>query len=429
MISRLIAAVILLSAAPGLCQEETAPAISGYVTRVASPTDFDVNGKHILLSPKIKLQRIEKVGSDKDLLTTNTYDLKPYLGEPLDIYGEMNAKTHTLAANRIVVPPRQSRTVTGFGIIDAVLPLPASAAPSTDLLIRADGYPILISAKTKTSFDKPLSSASDIGVNVWIAFRGVQRPEGVIVADAAGFRKNTISRSEDRLREKLEYDPAAVDPNAHQDPILKAAVGVNPKDIPPYKDDAMQARVSTIGAKLVPKYQFDFPYTEETRIDFRFQVIDSTEWRDAVSLPNGIILVPHQVVERMQNDSQLAAVLADNIACALEKQQVAALPLRRTALGTEAAQIAALAVPGLGLIAAPTELALMGVAIKDERLREEQSGRVSLTLLHDAGYDIRQAPLAWWLLAPRKPKDIADIPLPRRAGYLYQFLGETWPPN
>jgi hypothetical protein len=59
----------------------------------------------------------------------------------------------------------------------------------------------------------------------------------------------------------------------------------------------------------------------------------------------------------------------------------------------------------------------------------KQSGCVSLSLLHDAGYDVQQAPLAWWLLAPKKPKDITDVPLPRRAEYLYRIIGETWPPN
>ena len=56
----------------------------------------------------------------------------------------------------------------------------------------------------------------------------------------------------------------------------------------------------------------------------------------------------------------------------------------------------------------------------------EQSARVSLGLLHDAKYDIYEAPIAWWILASRKPKDLADIAMPERARYLYQMLGTTW---
>jgi hypothetical protein len=58
----------------------------------------------------------------------------------------------------------------------------------------------------------------------------------------------------------------------------------------------------------------------------------------------------------------------------------------------------------------------------------QQSGRVGLCFLHDAGYDIAQAPLAWWLLAPRKPASIDRIMMPPRAATLYIALGTTWHP-
>jgi len=422
----LLGFLLLAASTAAHAQDKGAPALAGYATRIGSPTDFDVNGIQILLGPNTKFQTTSKVGSKVEFSPATVDDLALYLGEPIDIYGEAPRKTHTVAATRIVLSPREPHPVNGEAIIDAVLPLPAGASP-TDRLVRADGYPILLTAKTVLVFDKPLTTAADIHVNVWILFHGSQRPDGIVVADDASFGKNLITHGEDMLRESNEYDPAAVASDKKQSALSKGFRGIDPKQIPPYKDEAMQARVSAIGAKLVPKYQFDFPYTEETRIDFRFQVIDSTRWRDAVTLPNGIILVPRQVVERMQNDSQLATVLADNIACALEKQ-----PLRGNAQGKEltAANLAgdagSLLVPGLGIA---TSIATYAVAKRIIRLSEEQSGRVSLSLLHDAGYDLDQAPIAWWLLAPKKPEDIKDITLPYRAAYLYQFRGQTWPPN
>jgi hypothetical protein len=80
-------------------------------------------------------------------------------------------------------------------------------------------------------------------------------------------------------------------------------------------------------------------------------------------------------------------------------------------------------VPGLGLA---TSLATGGVAKHIQTVSLRQSGRVSLCLLHDAGYDITQAPLAWWLLGPRTPKSIDKIPMPPRAATLYMALGTTW---
>lgn len=179
----------------------------------------------------------------------------------------------------------------------------------------------------------------------------------------------------------------------------------------------MQARVDAIGAALVPRYQRVLPDTDETKISFRFQVVDLKKMHDALAFPNGIILIPHQVVERLQNDSQLATVLADNIATVLEKQELRNEPAARKIAATS---WAALVVPGLGFA---------GHAMYKDFLRhmEEESGRVSLFLLHDAGYDIYQAPMAWWLLA--SSKDIANTPLPGRARYIYKTLGEAWRAN
>ena len=126
----------------------------------------------------------------------------------------------------------------------------------------------------------------------------------------------------------------------------------------------------------------------------------------------------------MQNDSQLATVLADNIATALEKQDLHAQPPNRTMAATNiAGAVGGIFVPGLGLA---TQAATGGAAYKLAVLREDQSGRVSLGLLHDAGFDIQEAPLAWWILASRKGKDLPDTNVPRRATYLFKMLGTTW---
>jgi hypothetical protein len=46
--------------------------------------------------------------------------------------------------------------------------------------------------------------------------------------------------------------------------------------------------------------------------------------------------------------------------------------------------------------------------------------------LQDAQYDLSQAPLAWWLLASGKPKDLTNLTIPEHARYLYEVLGATW---
>jgi len=394
--------------------------LDGFVTRVTSPLDFEVNGVKVLLSKATEAHL--QTGNTKSYIATS--DIRPYVGEAAQIFGRLHKKAHTVDATDIRLRQAEPHEVSGSGIVDSILPSPGDAHAPDDHLVRADGYSVLVSAKTTVVFTPSLSADTAFRANVWITFHGTQRPDGVVVAAKAAFSENVISGGEDKLRASREYDPAAVDPAAKQSGLSKAFLGVNPKLIPPYKDDAMQARISMIGARLVPQYQRDLPDSDQTKINFRFQLIDTTRWRDALALPNGIILVPRQVVQRMQNDSQLATVLADNIVCVLEKQYLHMLP---SAHKMTAAQVAGSAggifVPGLGIAT------LGGNMVVSSRLLhafEQQSGRVSLGLLRDAGYDIYEAPRAWWLLAPVTPTDTANTPLPRRAAYLYQMLGENW---
>lgn len=186
----------------------------------------------------------------------------------------------------------------------------------------------------------------------------------------------------------------------------------------------MQARVDRIGARLIPEYQRNLRNGDLSKISFRFQLIDNSKFQDALTLPNGIILVPRQIVERLPEDAQLAAVLADNIACALEKQTYRLMPAYTAMSGAQiASDIGGFFVPGLGLATGIANYA-SAKSIRTNLL--EQSGRVSLGLLHDAGYDIQQAPVAWWTLATKPSKMLSETAPPPRALNLYRTIGVVW---
>jgi hypothetical protein len=411
----LIPALILLAALPSLAQEADVPVLAGYVTRVDS-ANFDVNGTHVLLTDKTRILSRAAHSHSKILPS----EFKPYLGQHLKILGNHDRKPHAITAARIELEAPQNARIAGSAIVDAVLDPPTAG----DHLLRADGYRVLIPAAVLPTFAPPLDPASAFHTNVWITFSGKRRPDGVVLADKVGFRPNSISNDEDKLRSRTEHDPAAVDPGAKQSGLSRAFRGTDPTRIPPYKDADMQARIDSIGARLVPQYQRELASGDDTRIDFRFQLVDQPKWHDAQTWPNGIILVPRQVVERLQDDSQLAAVLAENVACALEKQSYRFLPTSHTITAASVAgALGGAFVPGLGLAST-----LGGEATREKILRHlmEQDARVSLFLMHDAGFDITQAPLAWWLLADEKSDGLENTPLPPRAEYLYKTLGEAW---
>jgi hypothetical protein len=110
------------------------------------------------------------------------------------------------------------------------------------------------------------------------------------------------------------------------------------------------------------------------------------------------------------------------MACVLEKQAYKLQPTRHKMSATQAAgDVAGFFVPGLALA---TMAANSSVAHDLRAQLQRQSSRVALFLLQDAGFDISQAPLAWWRLA--SSHEITDTRMPPHAGYVYKALGETW---
>jgi predicted Zn-dependent protease len=167
----------------------------------------------------------------------------------------------------------------------------------------------------------------------------------------------------------------------------------------------MQNRLNTIGQKLIPAYQLHLAAADPSKINFRFQLTDGKRWPAILTLPSGIILVPHEVVERMENDSQLAEILADAIACVLEKQTYR---LRIASGVISAGSVASWAqflsvVPVVGLAGTAAGIGSGTGQFVLIRKEERQSGRVSLGLLHDAGYDVSQAPVLVAAQFPQAP--------------------------
>ncbi len=153
--------------------------------------------------------------------------------------------------------------------------------------------------------------------------------------------------------------------------------------------------------------------------------------RYPIALTSGIILIPFASIERLPQDTddQLTAVLADAIAVILEKQKFLNKDKHAT-LTTASLVSSAVGLTPIGLLALPLSLSgqlASGAADTHLYTREiQQSGRVSLWLLHDAGYDLTQAPLAWWQLSSIKQKPLAQIALPPRTLNLYDQLATTW---
>ena len=426
MRSRLLLSFLLITA-PGLCQVVTSdagPTLKGYVTRFVSPTDFDVNARRII-TDKNTTVLVEQSGSGvNELAGSNLASNKLRLGVALEVYGKPDKKTHAINAWEIRIRQRKPE-VSGLAVIEAVLPASGERS-SSDKLLRADGYVIRITPETKTKFTAPLTSLADLQANVVMQYEGSQQVDGPVLAKNITLYKNAISDGMKKKRQDWDYDPHVVPSDSHQSGLSKQFRGIDASMFPLHRDAAVQERLNTIGGKLIPAYQRNLPVDDDTRINFRFYLVDAPKMRDTFALPSGIILVPYQVVERVQNDSQLAAVLADKIAALMEQQPIP-LPATNSQLAlTYGAMAIADTVPFASLPYDAVTIPMWISGKNQFHRNQEQRERVTLSLLHEAGFDLTEAPKAWWLLSSKQTKDLAETTPPETSLYMYEQLGTVW---
>lgn len=390
----------------------------GYVTDPGTPQSFRVNDEHVICNPKQTEHALLKDGKGGH---TTIECPQRSLGEQVTLYGSREKKSKDVLATRIETDAAVDLAVSGYALIDEVV------APLNNggMRVRADGYVLAITPTTKIG--GPANNASvltSVGSDTWLRYAGTLHPDGSVSATSVEFTPNQIQKSENKLRQKTEFDADAVTEDKRQGAVSRAFLGWDMKRLPAYKDEAMQKRISELGNRLIPAYQRNLPEDASTKIHFRFQLVDEKKLKRASGLTSGIVLVPYQIVSALQNDNQVAAVLGDGIAVVLEKQALRSIPTaNKIAAANLAGTVGAFFVPGLGLA---TSLAGGKAQSIAEHHQMEQSSRETLSWMRDAGFDIREAPVAWWLLEKSEKKTLAQTRLPYRTQYLYELLGTRW---
>ena len=153
----------------------------------------------------------------------------------------------------------------------------------------------------------------------WIEYRGKLGSDGKVRAEEARLSPNVVSKAEAYARSSLVHVAAIADPLQPDKIVLKYVSLDNPAPLF-YTNPAMQARVDGILNSLIPPFQSNSHDDDPRKIKFRVELTADKKWNRVTPLPSGVILIPHQVVELLNNDSQLAAVLADAIAFTIENE-------------------------------------------------------------------------------------------------------------
>ncbi len=415
---RLPFAVLTFLLAATLAAQSEEPLFRGNITRIDPSGTFDLGGVPLKFAPRATFSKL--TGKDKVDLPA----MPPLaIGQSYDCFCRFDRKKNTLTATHLTLIAPLASNITSGAIIEKIDNPDGGPAKLT---VRADGYHLLLPDGPSLHFEDNLNR-QQLAPNQWVAYKGTLAPDGTVTVDEATIWLNQPGSGEAKLRDRQEM---TTDPNASQNEISRFFLGVDATKLPLHNDPAMSARVERIGQRLIPACQRDLSAGDPSKLPFRFLVVETTKIRYPVGLTSGIVVIPSETVARLPSDDQLAALLANAVAYILEKQEFLDRGKHQTLTTARMIGTAAELVPGVGLgvsLAATAGSITAGGLQESLEVREaRQRDRVSLWLLHDAGFDLAQAPIAWWQMASRKPAPLADIVLPRDTADLYAYLAMTW---
>jgi len=422
---RLLAALAFAVLAVPLFAQTYFP-IEGYIGAVHSPGEFEVNGRRFDVTSNTGFGFI---GQDT-VSTASPLRHALRVGVYIQVAGSEPGALQPIRATVVLVRDDANQKLSGSGVINRIV--------STDPeIFEADGYLIRILPSTDVDFLGGINSFADVSTNTWLHFTGKWGKDGAVNAAKVQFvpprptqfkavKGLEIVPVKTRPANPSGNSTASLAPGApdmkadgaslEQDEQIRIGLGrwhTLPADQP------LQQRVHRIGMALVPAYQRAMVDGDPTKIHFRFFAVDDKGLRGADCLLDGAILVSTQIVGRLSKDDQLAAVIADGIACNLQRQNARMVMDMRKELGIAiAVDVAGAFVPGVGLAAWGAR-----GARNDEDVMQEERLRIALALMSDAGFDPWQAPGAWRLAEPKKlPSNPASLPYPDTSCYQIGIL-------
>ena len=385
--------------------------IRGYVTEFRSPTDFDIEDYRITREGEFVLD-FENASPD---VTFQLQDVR--VGVELETEGLLNEQSGELRATGIKVDLEQFKPIRQTAFV--------SIAPQGIQLLngnwagelRADGQVIRVTNSTAVLFKPtarekklarvrtnaaendefvPLRSLDQVTVGMEMTYEGIRdRETGSVMARRVEFASNDLEEGEGKLWKSFKTS-------------IKPAEGFTPGElkidhIGKYRllpAQEVQRYVASIGQRLVPWYQADMQADDPRKIPFQFHVVMDPNV-NAFATANGIVLVNSGFLMLLENEAQLAAVLGHEIAHATHEHTWRQQQYRKkTQLGIALAGLVASAY-GLNSLADMATMVRGAIVNGYSRSLENQSDRVGLQYMTSAGYDPREAPMVWKLMAQR----------------------------
>jgi predicted Zn-dependent protease len=156
-----------------------------------------------------------------------------------------------------------------------------------------------------------------------------------------------------------------------------------------YPDSALQAYIQALGARIAAR-------SERPGLPWTFRVVDDPVV-NAFALPGGFIYITRGILAHLGSEAELVAVLGHEIGHVTARHSVSQMSKAMVAqLGLGAATVLA---PELAQYADVASAGLQLLFLKYGRDDERQADDLGLRYMHAAGYDARQMPGVFTMLA------------------------------
>ncbi len=412
---------------------ETQPiTIRGFVTNIVSPTSFEIEDYRIERDPDLILE-IEKADSALSVYV-GPVDIR--IGTEVRINGLYHEETGIVEAQSIMIfleefkrikrtallerPPKLVRESDGWVGRFFADGQRIQVRPSTEVVFKlnkSERIALKKEARKKRkgvneqqeeamrNYIRPLQSLDEIGPDTFMTYEGYREDDGSIFALKLEFMRNELLNREVKLGRTLT--PKIREPNYEKlKPGVLSITRVGAFKLVPSEE--AQAYIRRIGESLIPYYQRSLADDDPNKIPFKFFLVKGKQF-NAFSLPNGVIVVFSPIFELLENEAQLASVLGHEIAHAIQEHLRRQRDHRRGEL--IAIRIGAIAAAAMGVNVVPDVLDMTANAIRNgySRKLENQADRIGLEYMVAAGYDPREAPRVWKLMAENNSVLISQL--------------------
>jgi hypothetical protein len=304
---------------------------SGFITRIASPTDFYLSAQHVVIDGKTQCatETLDAyIGSNSSPVPFFSMGLesrsrKPTLcanmplaiGGRVQIAGDAAGPDGSFLATQVTLcniriqqgfvpdsmnregeggalleePPQLSRTETGWAGTMWLNGYPMALTPGTELLTAPSGsklsyrppgshahFPLAVASHWDADMPNgpvPPFTASLFQANTWAVYQGGAPLNGQVPLESVRLWSNEVNEDEKNYLAGLTPVVRDSDDAARVPGDVGFQGEGNPKSVEILADENAQKFVTTLGSSLIPEYQRALPELDKTKVPFRFYVV------------------------------------------------------------------------------------------------------------------------------------------------------------